>query len=64
MQNNIKLYKTILTLIQILYQLLRSDVLHLTFYIITWLYLIYLVILELFMLFNVRLRGMEAFSES
>ena len=42
----------------------RTDVLHLTFYIITWLHLIHLEILELFMLIHMGLHGIEAFSKS
>ena len=42
---------------------LRSDVLHLTFHVITQLHLFHLEKLELLMLVHVRLHGIEAFSE-
>ena len=57
MQNNMNSYPNTLLVA-------RSDILHLTFCIINWLCLIYLEILELFMLFHMRLHGIEAFSES
>ena len=53
-----------LALIQIPYLLHKSDVLHLTSYIITKLHVIHFKILELLMLFHMRLHGIEAFCES